>query len=101
MTVKRPAPLFVRIPPWVDQDAIRVEGLPEQPRVTNGYLFVAEPPIDQRVSIEFPLAEQEVTLSHPPTDEDLPGEIRVRLRGDAVVAMDSFGADLVFFDGLD
>ena len=27
--------------------------------------------------------------------------IRVRLRGDTVVAMDNFGADLTFFDGLD
>ena len=41
------------------------------------------------------LAEEEIELQHRTR------RIRVRMRGDEVVAMDNFGADLTFFDGLD
>ena len=46
------------------------------------------------MSIHLPLKEQQITLSedvhiHP---------IRVKMRGDAVVAMENFGAALTFFD---
>ena len=86
--------LFVRIPPWVDHGQVEVEGTDEAPRWTNGYLFFAKPPVGSAIIIGFPLKNQQLTLSesvhiHP---------IRVRMQGDAVVAMDNFGADLTFFD---
>jgi len=43
------------------------------------------------------LPENEIELS-----EDLHRQsIRVRLRGDAVIAMENFGAELTFFDSLE
>lgn len=87
-------PLFVRLPPWVDPGEVQIEGVSEAPVWTKGYLFFARPPVRKLIQINFPLKTQELVLSgrvhvHP---------IRVRLQGDAVAAMDNFGADLTFFD---
>lgn len=95
ITVKQPAPLFVRVPPWVDSEVLVLQGTSETPRFTNGYLFIPEPPVGQPLTLKFPLVEQQITLKHRTRD------IRVRLRGDEVVAMDNFGADLTFFDPID
>lgn len=93
--VKKPAPLFVRIPPWVKPQQIQLTGVANIPQITNDYLFIAEPPINRWVTVAFPLATQTLTLHHRTRD------IRVQLHGDAVAAMDNFGADLTFFDPLD
>ena len=90
--IKRPGSLFVRIPSWVDEQAVEVKGITGTPRHNNGYLFVAAPPVDTPISIAFPLPVRDITLKHRTRD------IRARLRGDEVVAMDNFGADLTFFD---
>ena len=95
ITLKQPGPLFVRLPPWVSSDGVTVNGLPGAIRVTRGYLFASQPPLRQPISLSFALPRQELVLSPHPRD------IRVRLRGDAVTAMDNFGADLTFFDPLD
>ena len=92
ITLKKPGPLFVRIPPWVRRDQLRVEGRSRPPRWTKGYLFFSELPAGQPIRISFPLKEQEITLRAPH-----PRPIRVRLRGDAVTAMDNHGARLTFF----
>ena len=93
--VKRPAPLYVRIPPWVDRDALRIDGVPGQALQTEGYAFIAEPPVGEWITFQFPLVEHNTELSHRTRT------IRTRMRGDAVAAMESFGADLTFFDPLD
>ena len=93
--LKRPGPLFVRVPPWVEVEQIRVQGVDAPPRPANGYLMFSQPPVNRTISLEFPLSPQEVTLNHRTR------EIRTRLRGDEVVAMDNFGADLTFFDPID
>ena len=93
--VKRPGPLFVRMPPWVDQQHLRIEGVVGTPRSTNGYLLFPNPPVNRVISLEFPLADSEVKLKHQTRD------IRARLRGDEVVSMDNFGADLTFFDPIE
>ena len=90
--VKKPAPLFVRIPPWVNREEVRVAGATGEPRWSDGYLLIAEPPVNREVAIDFPLAEEEIVMEHRTRD------IRVRLHGDEVAAMDSFGADVIFFD---
>jgi len=94
VTVKQPAPLLIRIPPWVDRNALLVKGTERPVRYSGDYLFLAEPVVDQPVSIRFPLVEQEISLHHRTR------EICVRLRGDEVVAMDNFGADLTFFNSI-
>ena len=93
--VKKPGPLFVRLPPWVDRATLRVEGVEAaEQRLSNGYLFVADPPLNRRLTVTFELSTEEVVLEHRTR------EIRTRLRGDEVEAMESFGADLTFFDPL-
>ena len=92
--LKRPGPLFVRIPPWVRPDAIEISGS-DRPRYTDGSLFFAAPATNRTIRIEYPLEEQEMTMRNPA------GAIRVRLRGDTVTAMDDFGADVTFFDPID
>lgn len=92
--VRRPGPLFVRLPAWADARQVRVRGIDEQPRRTGGYLFLARPPVNRPVSFEIPLPERELTLNHRTR------RIRVRLRGDEAIAMENFGADLTFFDPL-
>ena len=93
--VKRLAPLFVRIPPWVKPQEVTLSGVAAPLHFTNGYLFIAEPPVNRWMTIAFPLATQTLTLHHRTRD------IRVRLQGDAVAAMENFGADLTFFEPLE
>ena len=93
--IKRPGPLFVRLPTWVNHKSTAIRGAAEAPRYTNGYLFIARPPVNRTLYFEFPLPEQEVTLAHRTR------QIRVQLRGDQVIAMDNFGADLTFFEPID
>ena len=97
VTVKRPTPLFVRVPPWVNEADLRVKGSAGPHRMSNGYALIAQPPVNRPITFDFPLPSTDLTLTHPPTDEKLDGGIRVKLRGDEVVAMDNFGADLTFF----
>ncbi|MBX3014191.1 MAG: hypothetical protein KF832_21900 [Caldilineaceae bacterium] len=92
LRVKKAAPLFVRVPPWVAPTQIAITGVTTAPTITNGYLFIAEPPVNRWITVAFPLAEQTITLHHRTRD------IRVQLVGDAVAAMENFGADLTFFE---
>ena len=94
--LRKPGPLFVRIPSWVVEDQITIEGYCGTPRRSNGYLFLSQPPVGSPIRISFPLAEWELTLSE--TVHVNP--IRVRMRGDSVDAMENFGVDLTFFDAL-
>ena len=95
VTLKRPGPLFVRIPPWVDPGSVRVPGASGAARLTNGYLFISQPSVNRPMSFEFQLRSSEITLGHRTR------RIRAVLRGDEVTAMENFGADLTFFDPLE
>lgn len=88
-----PGPLFVRLPPWVAPREVQVEGADEAPVWAKGYLFFARPPVRRPIRIDFPLKTQELVLAGRVHIQP----IRVRLQGDAVTAMDNFGADLTFF----
>ncbi len=89
--VKQPAPLMVRIPPWVQANEVKVSGAAALPRLVNGYLFIAEPPRSE-FTITLPLAQQELILRYKTR------RVRTRLRGDQVQQMENFGQDLTFFD---
>jgi hypothetical protein len=95
VTVRRPAPLWVRLPEWVDRRSLRIAGGAGGVRFCGGYAVLPQPPADRAITFVFPLPEREISLSHPSRP------IHVRLRGDAVAAMENFGADLTFFDALD
>ena len=91
--VKRAGPLWVRMPDWVS-DNVKVTGIDEQPVRTAGHLLISRPKVNIQIFIDFMLAESTVTLRHRTRSFD------VRLRGDAVVAMENFGADLTFFPAI-
>jgi hypothetical protein len=88
--VDEPGRLMVRVPPWVPSGGLRVDGVASEP--SDGYLRIEQPPVGRWIRIQFPLVERELILQHASHD------IRVRLRGDEVIAMDNFGRDLTFFD---
>ena len=93
--LKRPGSLFVRIPPWLVPEAVVVRGLDSRPRRSGDNLFIARPPVGRPLAIEFALPSREITLAHRTR------QIRVRLRGDEVVAMDNYGADLTYFESIE
>ena len=95
VTLKRPGPLFVRVPAWTDVADVTVEGAVATTPRTGRYLLVAEPPVGRRITFGIDLPSSEIVLRHRTRD------IRVRVRGDAVEAMDNFGQDLTFFDPID
>ena len=93
VTTKHAAPLWIRLPRWADRSALHVSGTDDY-RVLGDYLFIAQPIAGVPISIEYPAARTEITLAHRTRD------IRTVLEGDAVAAMDDFGAELTFFDPL-
>lgn len=95
ITLKRPGPLFVRIPPWVDHRKLNVRGATNMPRYISGYVLLSNPPVNRPISFEFPLSTHEITLNHRGK------KIRAQLRGDEVLAMEHLGASLTFFDPLE
>lgn len=94
VTLKRPGPLYVRVPPWLEDGGLRLIDDVGASRLTNGYLLISQPPVNRPITFEMPLPIRHVTLKHQTRD------IRARLKGDEVIAMDNFGADLTFFDPL-
>ena len=94
VTLKQPGPLFVRIPAWADASALSVSGCAERPLRTGRYLLFANPPVGTPLTFRLELPTSELSLRHRTRD------IRVRLRGDEVVAMDNFGQGLAYFDAL-
>ena len=61
--------------------------------VTRGYVVAPQPPLRQLISVSFALPQPELVPALHARD------IRSRFRGDAVAAMDSFGADLILWRG--
>lgn len=83
--------IAVRIPSWVDADAT-VAAVPGGAFHDNGHwLTIDSPTPGETISIPMPLVEETIVLEHRARS------IGTRLAGDAVVAMDNFGADLTFF----
>ena len=73
VTPKRPGPLYVRVPTWLNDVGLQVKG-DAGGRLTNGYLLIPEPPVNRPIAFDVPLPIQHVTLKHRSRD------IRVRLR---------------------
>jgi len=61
----------------------------------ESYLLISQLPVNCPMTFEMPLPVRHLTLNHRNRD------IRVRPRGDEVIAMESFDADLTFFDPLE
>jgi len=95
VTPLRRGPLAVRIPQWLGAGDIEVEPAGIERRFAGGYLEFPNPTPNQAVTLHASLPTRELVLKHRTRD------IRVRLRGAEVEAMDSFGTDFTDFDPLD
>ena len=62
--VKKPAPLWVRMPEWVTE-SVSVTGAEEPPLCLPGYLFFARPPIGRALVFDILLVESTITLHSP------------------------------------
>jgi hypothetical protein len=92
--VRKPASLTVRLPSWVSQHDVAFEGVESKPRLEGNYLTIDKPLVREPILIRMPLRTSEIDLDHHSH------RIKVRLRGDSVVAMENFGMPLTFFDPL-
>ena len=90
--IKQPGSLFVRMPSWVDQNLVKIDGYMDSSQINNGYLKIDRPRVNDWIKIKFNLPQRELVLEHACRN------IHVRLSGDAVVAMENFGAELTFFN---
>jgi hypothetical protein len=90
--VKSPGVLRVRIPEWVDLTTLKVTGASALETLQNQYLVIPEPRKNVPIEIRFDWSEQVVFLVHRTR------KIRTRFKGDQVIGMDNFGADLTYFD---
>lgn len=90
VTVKRPGPLFVRIPSWVDRSELRISGASWC--MSGNWAVIPQPVIEAPVRIEFPLTVRNITLHHSTHT------LRARLMGDIVQAMENEGMGLNFFE---
>lgn len=92
VTCKSAAPLWVRLPSWVDTMDVRVHSDADSAVFhQERFVFVPEPLVNEPISIDFDLAPREIVLPHRTRD------IRVALRGESVERMDDFGAEWTFF----
>ena len=92
--VKQPAPLWIRLPAWAKRSSVKVVGTKNH-KISGGYIIISEPTVGKSIEVTYPVPDSEITLNHRKR------RIRAKLRGDTVVAMDNFGADLTFFDPID
>ena len=91
VTPRAPGDVLVRIPAWVDRAALRIDGRPASDRLVGSRLRLNKPAVGTTVTIDFDRPEHDLLLRHRRH------EIRARLRGDEVIAMDCLGAGLAFF----
>jgi hypothetical protein len=92
VTVRKPQPIMVRIPPWVSADRVELIGASRASADhVNGYLRVSPTP-SGRFAVRFPLPLRQLDVSYSGRT------LHARCRGDQVVAMEHRGADLSFFD---
>ena len=88
----RRGPIAVRIPHWLDASRTRVEPANLEHRVVGSYLRFSELAPHQPITLHAKLTKRELVLKYRTRD------IRVRLRGNAVEAMDSFGTNFTYLD---
>lgn len=89
-TPLKSGPLWIRLPTWVDRTKLKIKGTTKF-QVINGYILIAEPTLGEPVQVSYPVRESELVLNHRTR------EVRARLRGDTVVSMENFGAELTFY----
>ena len=94
IATKKPGTIRVRIPTWASQVQATVSGAEAHGLATGSALLFSDVTVGEELRIEFALEPSEMILKHRTR------QIKVQMRGDAVEAMENFGADLTFFPPL-
>lgn len=94
LEVRKPAPTTIRLPGWVAQQDVALEGLGSKPTFDTHFLVITKPPVGKPILVRMPMRTSEIDLNHHAH------RIKVRLKGDSVVAMENFGMPLTWFDPL-
>lgn len=92
VTLHKASALSIRIPQWVERQAVEVSANAREYYYNRDRLVIPAAPAEEEIHIQFPLTESIVTMSR---NHIRP--IRIKFKGDHVVAMDNHGADFVFF----
>lgn len=94
IVTKRSIPLWVRIPTWVDTNTLSVTGV-EKHKIIGDYVFVKKSHPNKPIKLSYAVPTTKIILRHRTR------KIRTELRGDTVIRMENFGANLTFFDPID
>lgn len=89
--LRKPGVLSVRLPQWLKQDEVSVDGTAVPVR-KGPYLVFTNIAVGKPVHLRMPLKTSTIMLEHRTQ------RIRVNLKGDSVVAMENFGQPLTYFD---
>ena len=91
ITPRAPGDVVVRVPKWVNRMVIQIDGTTLGGRLKGSRIRLNKPTVGTTSEIDFPLPARDLLLRHRRH------EIRARLRGDEVIAMDCLGAGLAYF----
>jgi hypothetical protein len=91
---KRQCTLSLRLPSWVDRQALHISDSPKKPWFEGEHVFFFDLSANTELKIRFELAKRHAVLRHRTRN------IRVRFEGDHVTAMDNFGQPLHYFAGM-
>ena len=89
VTVLQPGPVFVRIPSWADREAMRPDGVVWH--LCGEWLCIPAPVVGRTITISLPLPVRTIAV------DSYIHNLRARLKGDIVLAMDNEGTDFTFF----
>jgi len=88
----KPSTLNVKIPKWADRNAIVVNANGGEHFYSGNRLILTAPKLDEEIKIHIPLTESTLTLLRNHIQP-----IRIRFKGDSVIAMENHEADFTFF----
>ena len=91
LVVNKVKPLYIRLPCWLEKEAISITGASIAPLAIDGYMHILDYDAGQKISLAFPFPLHNLCLQHGER------QIRVKMSGDEVIAMDNFNTPLTFF----
>jgi hypothetical protein len=96
VTLKTPGDLFVRLSDWMVRNniSVHINGYSQSFNLTDYYLQIHNPPINETISIAFPLTVYE-------TNEVINGRnIELMWKGDSLIAMSPMQTTLPYFEDI-
>ena len=61
--MKKPGPLHIRIPPWIEHDLVRINGWSGFPHFSEDYLVIEQPEVGHSIALDFDLPVHDMVLT--------------------------------------